>query len=150
VKIYLAGPINGCTREEAKGWRRDVSDALEFTGIQCIDPLRCEPDTGGDNRYDLSYECPLFGTDGAIFGKNRFDVFSCDLLLGFLPTSSRGPSIGTLFEIAWAFDQNKPIILVSDDGAVTEHPLVKRQVQWIVPEISLAVEIIRGLYHHGN
>ena len=42
--IYLAGPIAGCTEEEATSWRDYVNSMLPY-GIVGISPLRCEPVT---------------------------------------------------------------------------------------------------------
>lgn len=39
MKVYLAGPINNCTDEEAYGWRRDLKLQFRDTVIQPVDPL---------------------------------------------------------------------------------------------------------------
>ena len=41
--IYLAGPIAGCTEEEATSWREYVCTVCYPHGIIGISPLRCEP-----------------------------------------------------------------------------------------------------------
>ena len=40
--VYLAGPIAGCTEEEATEWREYVCTYFPH-GIVGISPLRCEP-----------------------------------------------------------------------------------------------------------
>lgn len=38
VKLYLAGPINGCTDDEANTWRDQVK--AKFGEANCVDPMR--------------------------------------------------------------------------------------------------------------
>lgn len=38
MKVYLAGPINGCTDDESRNWREDVK--LFLGEENCIDPFR--------------------------------------------------------------------------------------------------------------
>ena len=50
--IYLAGPIAGCTKEEATEWREYVCTFFPHVIIG-ISPLRCEPIEDG-KRYTQS------------------------------------------------------------------------------------------------
>lgn len=142
--IYLAGPISGCSVKEALDWRAYVQDLLP-EGIVGISPLRCEPSVEGT--YSQSYDDLLFGTVGAITSKNDFDVRSCDLILAYLPDESVSlrPSYGTMFEIAWALELRKPVIIVSDNEFLVNNALVKFKVPWILPDLKSAVTLIRGL-----
>jgi nucleoside 2-deoxyribosyltransferase len=143
--VYLAGPIAGCDQEEAKDWRADVTFRLP-PGIVAINPLRSEP-TPEAGPYKLTYQCHKFGTAGAIAAKNRYDVKKCDLILAHLPRdiNERRPSYGTIFEIAWAVEMQKPIIVWTDDEYIREHPLVKFYVPWFVDNMDDAIDIISGL-----
>lgn len=144
--IYLAGPIAGCTEKQAKDWRDYVIQNLP-ENITGISPLRCEPAING--RYEQVYEKDkLFGTESAISAKNWFDTSRCDLILVYLTKDILGNkwSFGTILEIGWAIAMRKPIILVSDLSDLRNHPLVKRNVDWILDDLDDAVEVITGLF----
>ena len=141
----MAGPITACTESEAKDWRKYVASQLP-EGIVGVSPLRCEPKISG--RYLEVYDDPKFGTASAISGKNWFDTRNADIVLVYLPKESRlekGLSIGTMFEIGWASCLNKPIIVVTDDEKIRDHPLMQRNVNWILPTFEEALEVIEGL-----
>lgn len=143
--IYLAGPIKDCDKGQANDWRTRIQSALP-NGVVGISPLRCEPLIG--KTYKATYTDVRFGTASAITAKNRFDTLNCDMVLAYLPkelTNIR-PSVGTTLELGWAMAIEKPIILVTDDPAYSEHPLIQRKVDWIVDDFDTALEIIQGLF----
>lgn len=155
--VYLAGPINGCTRGEANNWRDELAADLADVGIVGVSPLRCEPLIGSD-RYggcetngkpaNEIYTDPRFGVPKAIKSKNYIDVHVCDVVVAYLPkeANDRRPSYGTIMEIAWAHEARKPVILVSDDPAVYGHPVIAESVQWSVRTLDEAYDIIKGVY----
>lgn len=147
MKVYLAGPIAGCDKDEATNWRDSAATYFRECGIQAISPLRCEPLIG--ERYALSYQDKRFGTPQAISGKNWFDTVNCDIVLAYLPTDymQRRPSYGTIIEIGWAIGMRKPIVLVSDHKGLVDHPLISANINWIFneSEITQAYETIAGL-----
>ena len=60
--------------------------------------------------------------------------------------NDRRPSIGTIIEIGWAIGLRKPLIVVSDDDYVMEHPLIEHNASWLFGEIDEAIEVIHGLF----
>ena len=48
------------------------------------------------------------------------------LILAYLPKeiNARRHSYGTTFEIAWGYSMQKPVVIVSDDVHVQDHPLM--------------------------
>ena len=146
MKVYLAGCITGLRKEEANGWRDEITQVLSHTdGVKCISPLRCEPHVTG--LYQLSYpDDPKFGTLKAIQSKNEYDVRNCDIIIAFLPKVHwQNVSYGTVAEIAMAYMLNKPVILVSDRPEIYGHPLIIGHVSWHVESLEEAVDIITGL-----
>ena len=120
--VYLAGPIAGCTEEEATEWREYV--CTYFThGIVGISPLRCEPLKEGLTYTDDGATPKMWSDPRAIATKNWLDTESCDLVLAYLPKelNDRRPSYGTVIEIGWAIGLRKPLIVVSD-GAIASSP----------------------------
>lgn len=157
VNVYLAGPINGCTKKEANEWRNKFIKRLRKIGIAGVSPLRCEP-LKGAKRYggcetdgkpvNETYSDPRFGVPKAIRSKNSVDVHTCDVTVVYLPreANERRPSYGTIVEIGWATEAGKPVILVSDDPAVYGHPVIAESVQWNVRTLDEAFDILNGVY----
>ena len=143
--VYLAGPINGCDEDEAKGWRFDAADVLRAFHIRSVSPLRCEPIVG--ERYSVSYADPKFGSPGAIAAKNLFDVRRCDMVLAYLPRelTERKPSYGTIIEMGWAHMLGKPVVLVTDDPALREHPVVQACAGWVLDNLDDGLDVVTGI-----
>lgn len=143
--VYLAGPIGGCDKLEANEWRHVAETYLWQFGIRGISPLRCEPLVGA--RYTNANPDPKFGTARAIASKNLADVRMCDITLVYLPRvlNERKPSYGSICEIAWAHALGKPTILVSDDPAIVEHPVIQANAGWIVDNLHDGLEIAVGI-----
>jgi nucleoside 2-deoxyribosyltransferase len=143
--VYLAGPILGCTKDEANDWRKWVDSQVRRPGLVCISPLRCEPIIG--ERYTNGYADDKFGSARAIGSKNLFDTKSCDMVLAYLPTpeDGRSQSLGTILEIGWAHALGKPVILVSTDPKIIEHPVMNSCASWVLPDLVSATEVIKGI-----
>ena len=101
MKVYLGGPINGCTDEEASGWREAVKDVLSSAGIEWCDPM--------DRDYRGREMEP--GIAAAIVEGDKADIDSCDVLLMNAPK----PSYGTAMEILYGHDKEVHVVL-PDDG----------------------------------
>ena len=143
--VYLAGPILGCTKTEANDWRIDVAAKLQEHDIIGISPLRCEPLTG--QRSGVWNNDPKFGTARAIGSKNVFDVRNCDLTLAYLPKMPEGrhQSYGTICEAAWAHVLNRPVMLVTNDPGIVEHPVLNSCAGWLLETLDDAVDVSIGI-----
>jgi nucleoside 2-deoxyribosyltransferase len=138
--VYLAGPIAGCTENEAKDWREGVSQRLLRHNIMGISPLRCEPAVNG--KYDVvSSGDPRFGTAQAIGSKNEFDARNCDMILAYLPTKS----IGTVIELGWGKALNIPVILVTQEPYLSVHPVIQHCASWTLKTLEEAEDVIIGV-----
>ena len=145
--IYLAGPIAGLTEDEATTWRHDV-DLMLPDNIIGISPLRCEPLQPGMVYTDDGATDKMWSDPRAINAKNWLDTESADLVLAYLPKemNDRRPSIGTIIEIGWSIGLKKPLIVVSDDTQIMDHPRIKCNAAWRLDELDDAVEVIIGLF----
>ena len=111
--VYLAGPIEGCNNNEINQWRSKCN--LSFDDfILGINPYRAE----------MSNDTPE--SRKRIAMKNYMDTQSSDLILAYLPKTinERRHSYGTTMEIAWGYSLRKPVVIVSDDPQVQDHPLM--------------------------
>ena len=154
MRVYLAGPIADCDEKEADGWRQYAIKYLYQCspyGITGVSPLRCEkPEDGayeGGAAFKEIRERDYYKTARAISMKNKFDFDNCDVVLAVMPKEGREdkPSIGTLFEIAWAVKEGKPLFLVSDWDKLIYHPLLSENVAGVFKTLDDALDAIVGL-----
>jgi nucleoside 2-deoxyribosyltransferase len=143
--VYLAGPILGCDKSEANDWRREVADKLAICGIVGISPLRCEPLVG--DRYAANHPDPKFGTARAIGAKNMFDVQQCEIAFVYLPKPEEGrrQSYGSLIEIGIARGLDKPVIVVTDDPFIKQHPVLNAFAAWVLDNLDDGIDVCAGL-----
>ena len=154
--VYVAGPIAGCTWEETVEWRDHIVAKLPECHI--ITPMR-----GKDFLHAMS-EMPLtskhvgdlamsnveevISSQHAIVVRDHWDVSRCDVLfVNLLPSNTTGkPSIGTCFELAWAWKYQKPaIVVMDDDGNPNDHPFIREAAYAVVPTQSRAIALTRLL-----
>jgi nucleoside 2-deoxyribosyltransferase len=103
VRVYLGGPINGCTDDEASGWREAVKETLAAAGHSWADPM--------DRDYRGREMEP--GIAREIVEGDKADIAECDALL----MNSPRPSYGTAMEIFFGAELGKPVFAVlPDDG----------------------------------
>jgi len=93
MKVYLCGPINGCTDEESKNWREAAKAILPDT----LDPMRRDY-RGREDQYVAQ-----------IVEGDKADIDECDALL----VNYDKPSVGTSMEILYAWEKKKKIITVA-------------------------------------
>lgn len=105
MRVYLGGPINGCTDDEANGWREAVKAVLEVErGHRWCDPM--------DRDYRGRELDP--GIAEEIVQGDKEDIDGCDVLLMNAPK----PSYGTAMEIFYGFLRGKRVIVVHPEGTV--------------------------------
>lgn len=107
-RVYLAGPINGCSDQQAHGWRESFKDL--YCG-PTLDPMR--RDYRGKERENYR----------EIVEFDKRDIDLADAILVYaLPVRSNDSgvyshlSVGTSMEIIYAFMTNTPVVLWCEDG----------------------------------
>jgi len=95
MKVYLAGPINGCTDDEAIGWREKPKDLL-----------RCET---LDN-MSRDYRGKELDNFREIVEGDKYDIDSCDAMLVYYEK----PSVGTSMEVLWAWLNHTPVHVATE------------------------------------
>lgn len=126
-KIYLAGPITGCTYNGARhGWRKEFADILakrETSHLECYSPMRekefLEKDQCIQGEADYG-SLHGFGTPQGILTRDYNDVRTCDAMVAcFLGATI--PSIGTCVEFGFAKSHEKPVIMVMEPKVERVH-----------------------------
>lgn len=130
MRVYLAGPINGCTDDEAKGWRDYVRELLEVDGLVVVfDPM--VRDYRGRELEP--------GIAAQIVEQDKADIFAVDTVLVCFDK----PSVGTAMEVLYAWGISKGVIVVNRSGkALSPWLLYHSDVQ--VDTLEEAVALIRN------
>lgn len=97
TKVYLCGPINGCTDEEATSWREAVKQHFP----QSIDPMK---------RDYRGVEKLLYRE---IVDLDKRDIRNSDIIL----VNYDKPSVGTSMEVFYAWELGKPIVVWCKEDA---------------------------------
>ena len=100
MKIYLGGPIHGCSDSECKDWRIHVKSFIKQNSLETswevIDPMDYDYRGIEDDNYRKIVE------------DDKAGILESDILLvNFIK-----PSVGTSMEILFAWEQHKTVILV--------------------------------------
>jgi nucleoside 2-deoxyribosyltransferase len=100
MKVYLCGPINGCTDAEAKDWREAAKTAIP--GFVWVDPMARDY-RGRELEPGVAKE---------IVENDKADIDGCHMLL----VNYDKPSVGTSMEILYAWERKIPVCLVHRSG----------------------------------
>lgn len=132
MKVYLAGPINGCNDDDAQGWRDAFQAELALIGAKAIDPM--VRDYRG--RED---DC----VSEIVQGDKR-DIAGCDVFVAHCWQVSWG----TAMEILYAYQEGKTVILVCPPGQRIS-PWQRYHSDAIVGDLSAALEDLKRLALYG-
>lgn len=124
MTVYLAGPINGTSDQEAYGWR----DLVRGYGLDVtiFDPM--VRDYRGKEHESIS----------VIVEGDKADIDQCDVVLAYCWQ----PSYGTAMELLYAWERGKRVIAVVPTGQPVS-PWVAYHAE-VVSTIEQALELIRG------
>ena len=143
MKVYLAGPISGLTYTEAAlGWRERIKELLpEF---DLFSPMRAKPFHEGV-LVGARDTIPVSSTSG-ILGRDRNDVFTCDLMIANFLEDEGNMSLGTAMEFGWADAWRKPVIMVAQEGNPHRvHPMLRGASVYILDNLADAAQLAKHL-----
>lgn len=143
-KVYLAGPITGLTYAEARQWRKEFSYDLPES-IKCYCPLRGKNYLSSKRTLTAvaTSNKPL-STSKGILSRDHFDVMTCDVLVVNFIGATR-VSIGTVAEIAWAYNAKKPIVLIMDKDNIHDHDFINEMADFTVQSLNEAKELVKTI-----
>lgn len=91
IKVYLCGPINGCTDTEAKNWREAVKEHFPAS----VDPMKRD------------YRGKELTNYREIVDLDKRDIRNCDIIL----VNYDKPSVGTSMEVFYAWTLGIPVVV---------------------------------------
>ena len=141
--IYLAGPIAGLNYKESTDWRQYVIDNTD-SAIECLSPLRKKQYLKNCGNLEGTFDKWPLSTQRGIYARDRFDCHRSDLVLVNL-MEAKTVSIGTCMEIAWAAQNNTPIVLIMENGGLHEHPMILEACPFLVNSIDEAIGLVHAL-----
>jgi len=143
MKVYLAGTI-ATTDDYFQRWRLDACKFLKNHGVMPLSPLS-QKEAGTSQDGGITSAIP----NDAILMRDYAMVKSSHLVLANLKIiGDKGkvekPIIGTFFEMAWAWEANKPIIAVvePDNYLFNMHPFLAKTITQKFPTLEDALDNI--------
>ena len=125
MKVYLCGPINGCTDEECNDWREAVTEHFPNAINPMIRDYR--------GREDECYE--------EIVELDKIDIRNSDALL----VNYTKPSVGTSMEVFLAWTLGTPIVLWSPPGTSLS-PWMRYHCSSFVSSLQEAVDVLTEIH----
>lgn len=131
--VYLSGPMGGCKFKEMSEWRQYTTTKLDSPTLKCISPTRSFAEDFIPKESDKWI--------------NRRDYNDCvrsqAVLVNFL--GMKHLSIGTIMEIAWAYQKQIPIVCVCEADGPQHHPMLKDSITHEVSTLDEGIAAIKEL-----
>ena len=143
-KIYLARPISGCTVDEVQAYYSTMKATLQDLFVVFNPMIQKEY-----ARTDTAFKS--FGASGhpessnkAITRRDRSMVVGCDIVYLNLLGSGK-VSIGSVMELAWAYDHGKHVVVAMEDGNIHDHAFIRECSDAVFCSSDHALEYLRDL-----
>ena len=142
--IYLAGPITGLGWDASTDWRNYVKEQLS-PEIDCFSPLRGKEYLSNEKELKDQYFYHVMSTQRGILARDHYDATKRDLLFANMLDAKR-VSIGTVMEIAWAYEARVPIVLIMEkEGNLHDHSMIREACPLTVHAIEDAILLTRQI-----
>ena len=145
--VYLAGSIGGISYGQATEWREQAAAELAKAGITAYSPMRAKAFLQGEQNLTWlmdHWQNPM-ATSKGIMARDFNDCTTADVVLFNLKGQTRG-SLGTVMEIAWAFDRKIPVVMVAEpDNIHVAHPMLVEAINFRVDTLEQGLEIVKHI-----
>jgi hypothetical protein len=139
--VYLCGPITGLSFDICSEYYRRVA-ALLPPWIVPLSPMRGKGYLQGVPVLGDTYEGMALASQRGVVCRDFFDVRRADVVLANFLGATR-VSIGSSFELAWAFQLQKPVILAMEEqDNVHEHTFVREACAFRLPTLEQACKTL--------
>lgn len=139
--VYLASPISGLSYGKTTEWRQTAIDFLKDFNIQGLSPMRCKEYLSQVTSIEDDYSQSPLSSQRGIYARDRFDCHRADLVLVNL-LGAHTISIGTVMEIAWAAQNNTPVVLIIEkEGNIHEHSMLREACPFRVSTLQEGLDV---------
>lgn len=145
--VYLAGPIAGRSGSQACAWREYAQSCLGTLGIRSLSPMRNKHALRFADRISTDFhdykDLGHFYTAKGIMARDFGDVQRADALLVNL-LGCESVSIGTVMELAWAYQLRKPVVVAmeKEGNPHDRHPMVAEAIPFRVETLADAIDAV--------
>ena len=138
MRVYLAGPISGCSYGECTSWRDKFIKVLDEPSNKCYSPMRAKEFLANKPEIRDHFPDHLFGSERHIMTRDFDDCTKADVIVANL-LGAKIVSIGTVMEIAWAFNRRIPLIAIMEpEKNLHDHPMIRQAIGFRVDTIEQA------------
>lgn len=145
-RVYLAG-LMSTDYPESFQWRWEIAPLLKKHNFNVVSPLFGKPNIFNDTKDGGITSSS--SSSKSILLRDRRDVREADVVLVHLETfGSPRPLVGTIAELAWAYDQQTPVVAIAAplNTLMRTHPFIKEFVAEYVADIHEAVAFLARYY----
>jgi nucleoside 2-deoxyribosyltransferase len=135
--VYLSGPMGGCTFKEMTDWRAEAEEKLNSATLKCLLPTRSFLEGFAPEE-----------TDKWINRRDFFDCVRSQCLLVNLK-GMKTLSIGTIMEIAWAYQKQIHVVVIGEPGGPQNHPMLKDSITHEVRTLDEGIAAVKELLSEG-
>jgi nucleoside 2-deoxyribosyltransferase len=141
--VYLAGPMEDCSKDTMTGWRKQATEQLDLYEISSLDPTRR---VSFHNQLDNQLQDQVRGMNicKRIFKQDLQDIADSRVVLADVRRSS-GRGTGTSMELMFAHTKNKIIILWADKQDFP-HPFIEAIATEKYYDLEDAIEAVGSYY----
>lgn len=141
-KIYCVHPIAGLSADEVFDYYEVTKTNLLSFGYQVMHPMLGKNFLRTEKKFKkYDYKNPLI-TDHAIIGRDHWMVTQADIIYAnFL--GSKAVSIGSVMELAWAYELNKLTVVVMDRKNIHMHAFVLEAADIIFETTKEAMDYLK-------
>lgn len=147
-KVYLAGPITGCSYGSSEDWRdllKARSGLLLGDRFEFFSPLRGKDYLKSEKVISDTYEQYKMSTAKGIMRRDFHDVMTSDAVIANFLGASR-VSIGTVMEVAWAYQLAKPVIIIDGAGSMHDHAMLNEASWYKADDVDEALIFLRHIF----
>jgi len=141
--VYLAGPMEDCSKDDMTGWRNIAAKQLDVFEIPSLDPTR-RVSFHDQLDHQLQDEYRGMNICRRIFKQDLQDIADSRVILADVRRSS-GRGTGTSMELMFAHTKNKIIILWADKDDFP-HPFIEAIATEKYYDLEEAIEAAGSYY----
>ncbi|MFA4972364.1 MAG: nucleoside 2-deoxyribosyltransferase [bacterium] len=143
LRCYLAGSVAHLTWDEAMRWRRAFAGRLRRAGFEPLIPCEAEKVARNNGPMVAADSTAPGCSNQEIFARDLNMLWDADVVVANLRGAERA-SLGTAWELGWAYSNGVPIIAVVQPGDLHWHAFIIQSCT-IVPTLDAAMRELKVL-----